>query len=337
MATLRDIPQLPTFGGSSDENGFDWLRNFRRFAAFRELNDGKKLQLFQYLLKSSAADWLESLPVAATDTYEHLEQAFRERYETSDIVKYRTAKDIFNRRQLPTETVDTFISDVRKLGRTIEAHSSMIKMAILNGLQPQIASHVVRQQPETIEDILAAARIAEATIPPSDNLVGHQLSDMQAEIQRLSSKLDRCTTNAVGMDQSTISRRNADARDNRRTPSPTTTHYSPGTSKRVTFARRDGSPSYGNTTPRFGRNRGYDDQRANNTYGSYGTDRRDRREEKSWQDTTRQQPSCTRCGYKHRNNYCPASDPRRLCWQCGSPGHLQSQCKSGHPRRYQQN
>ena len=136
----QEAPVPPVFNGTQSENATEWIRDFKRFAIYKELTDPKKLQLLQYLLKSSAADWLDSLPNTATDSFEHLEDAFRHRFETSDLVKYRSARNIFNRRQKPLELVDDYICAVCKLGRLIEADDTMVKYAILNGLQAEIAA-----------------------------------------------------------------------------------------------------------------------------------------------------------------------------------------------------
>ena len=96
------------FTGKADEDADEWIRRFDRYCIYRNNNEEKSLALFKVLLSGTAAVWLESLPAAATDTVEHLKEAFKERFLSPQILKYKSAKEIFSRRQGPNETVNDF-------------------------------------------------------------------------------------------------------------------------------------------------------------------------------------------------------------------------------------
>jgi len=89
------------------------------------------------------------LPNAATDTVEHLKEAFKERFQSPQILKFKSAKQIFTRRQGPTESVDEFYTGVRKLARKINAQDDMIIYALLSGFRPPIANFVTQNHPSS--------------------------------------------------------------------------------------------------------------------------------------------------------------------------------------------
>jgi len=123
---------------------------------------------------------------------------FNKRYKTPEIIKYRSAKKIFSRRQREDECADDYISYMRKLPTNVGiSDNKVIQYAVLNGLRPHIAAYVTQQKPKTLEAVLEAARMAEVTMPagPSvDPALSDQLADVQAEVRRLAMKWDKMTT-----------------------------------------------------------------------------------------------------------------------------------------------
>jgi len=223
MAAVGDTKSPPVFTGASGECPLDWLRQFDKYCEFKELAEAKKLQLFKYLLQSGASDWMDGLPTAVTGSYGQLVGAFKERYGSSTAMKYRIAKELFGRKQGALETVDEFVTAVKKLGREIQADMATVQYTVVNGLRPDIAAHVARQQPTTLEEVVAAARVAEA-VPLSD---GHndQLVELQMEVKRMAAKLDRTMI-------APVQPRSTPASYDRRSPSPR-----PFGGRHVTFGR----------------------------------------------------------------------------------------------------
>ena len=188
------------FSGQLDEDADAWLKHFANYCAYREITAPKKLALFKVLMVGNAALWVKSLPDAIKNDYDQLKSAFERRYETSEMLKYKSAKEIFTRRQGPTETVDDYYSHLSRLGRQIEADPKMLQYAMLNGLRPGIATYVTQQQPADMEALLKAARVAELTgAPPAladGQLITTQLCDVKAEIGKMGERLDKLTAAA---------------------------------------------------------------------------------------------------------------------------------------------
>ena len=135
-----EIRPPSSFSGESGLEFSSWIRELQNYMEFKETPNGKKLQLLKYLLKDEAADWLEGLPADKKDTFDHLTEALKERYEskTNDFI---TAKELFNRKQKVGETVDMYITNMRKMGRKIGADDKMIGFAVMNGVKSEIAGH----------------------------------------------------------------------------------------------------------------------------------------------------------------------------------------------------
>ena len=113
MAEERSVMPPPFTGKSEDAN--DWARHFYKYCVYKEYDDRKALPLFKVLMVGPAADWLESLPEDKTKDYKVLQKAFDERFQTPDVVKFKSAKAIFSRRQADDENVDLFCESMVKL------------------------------------------------------------------------------------------------------------------------------------------------------------------------------------------------------------------------------
>ena len=79
------------------------------------------------------------------DTFAKIEEVFNKRYKLSDLIKYKSAKDIFTRKQGKDESVDDYVVAMQRMARRIstEPNEEMVRFAILNGLRPNIANSVV--------------------------------------------------------------------------------------------------------------------------------------------------------------------------------------------------
>lgn len=83
--------------------------------------------------------------------------------KTSEIMCFRSAKEIFSRRQKCEESSDNFVRAMRKLPRIVEVDDKLMILATLNGIKPSISSCATQQKPQTMDHLLEAARVAELT------------------------------------------------------------------------------------------------------------------------------------------------------------------------------
>jgi len=163
-------------------------------------------------MAGAAADWLESLEAHTIRTIQEVKIAFDGRYKTPDIVKFKSAREIFSQKQGQNETSDDYITQMTKLRKLIQADEKMMRYAILNGLRSEIATYVIQQNPTNIDQLLAAVRVAKLTMPSQST---HD-SALHAKVDLLVDSWEKMTVNPI--------------RDNR---SPTPTR------KQVTFTPAD--------------------------------------------------------------------------------------------------
>jgi len=289
------------FKGQMGEDVETFLQDFDKYIAYRELNDRKALALLKVLLKDGAGEWLERLDGYSRDNLRELRSALTERYGRSKIVKHKTARELFSRKQGPDEDLETFISACLKLSSSFGAEAeSMAMYAIMGGLRPHLASFVAQKQPGNLKELIEQARLADMTVSPvTDQPMLLQMTEMKAELQRLGSKLEKATTSQVR-------------------------ESSPGSSRRVHFDDASARPR--SSSPTYERQRG----------GRGGRGGRRPWSGRSWNDRqTRSAPEhnqrqdCSRCGWRGGHDHPNRCRAINLdCRLCGKIGHFARKCRS---------
>jgi len=131
----------PPFSGKPTEDPGDWFRTFSNYCTFKGYNDTQKRNLFRVLLTGPAADWLDNRTFLDTATFDNYKTDFEARYKTPEVMKYKSAKQIFTRRQEDGKTTDDFSTAMIKLGKVINISEDMLRYAILNGLRHRDICH----------------------------------------------------------------------------------------------------------------------------------------------------------------------------------------------------
>ena len=301
------------FCGTSTEDADSWSREFHNYCQYKAYDNAKVLALFKVLLKGNAALWLESQAPETVNDWAALKTAFDDRYKTPEVMRYRSAKEIFSRKQQSDECADDFVANMQKLARTIGADDQMTRYAILNGLRPALQSYVTQREPKTMHELLQAARMAELTAPSASETnspLANQLANVEEQLKQMSLKWDKLLA-------SPITNERERSVPETRTPSP----------KRVTFAderqtqghrfdssfRSSSRPPI--TSPNL--NRGGMNARASS---------RGRAVPAQFQQSMNSR--CQRCGRRpHSNiNYCPAVN--QCCYRCAQRGHYAAVCRT---------
>jgi len=155
------MPNL--FTGKVEEDTDEWIRHLDRYNAYHSNYKEKLLALFKALLNGPVAVWLESSPNTATDTTDHLKEAFKQCFQSPQVLKFKSAKEIFSWRQGPMESVDKFYTEICKLAHTINAQDDMVIYDLLSGIRMPTANFVTQNRPDTVEKVSEFARMAALT------------------------------------------------------------------------------------------------------------------------------------------------------------------------------
>jgi len=119
------------------------------YCIFKAYTPERQKALFKVLLTDGAADWLEAQNFPADAAFDVFKQAFELRFKSSNVLKYKNAKEVFTRRQGISQSVDDYVTDMLKIGKAIEMSDQMLQFAVLNGLRPDLATYVTQRQPRT--------------------------------------------------------------------------------------------------------------------------------------------------------------------------------------------
>jgi len=107
---------------------------------------------------------------------------------------------MFSKKQGTNESVDSYASRTRKLANKIDASDETMRYAFVSGLRPKIASFVLSKEPETMNQALDAARVAEMSIgerqEAENNELTVELAEMRLTLKRMADRYDSLTPSA---------------------------------------------------------------------------------------------------------------------------------------------
>jgi len=294
-----------------------WLTTFNRYAQLKSFDNLTKLQVFKLLLTDEAAEWLTSLNEQQTDTFEHLLEAFQARFAMTELHRLQKLSQ-WQRDQLSTETVDQFITSIKNAAKKIPiTDPALIRLAIIRGLKPAIKLHVMQTGALTLDDVIAAARLAEEAITASGT--SNDISNTQ-----LLNKFEKVITDTI----------NAIAVSTKQDPEPVSAMQPPSAQRQQQTTQRQQNnwtkPSRGSINQRTSYQPRYNQpspgQQQFRPYRPNQEQRSNWRSPYQQQQMPYQQTSCGNCSTQHETGACPARDIQ--CYNCGRRGHFNNRCRS---------
>ena len=142
--------KLPTFSGEFNDDVNEFLTNFDRAANFHNWNDLRKAQALPLHLKGNASIWFNTSPDLVDKAYPELSAALKEQFHSASD-KWLLRQKLNDRKQLPTESVSEYASDIRRTCQRIDLPRSECVNYFVQGLKPEIKNYVVLQRPGTLE------------------------------------------------------------------------------------------------------------------------------------------------------------------------------------------
>ena len=265
------------------------------------MSDDQRRSLFALLLRGPANTWFNTVHDSDKVDFDTLSQQFLAKYAPAPITQWRRASEMWSRDQRPDETVEEYGADMMSKAKDVHAAEEMARFAIMRGLRPQLKAYVMQQNPQTVTDLLDAAKVAEATIDTSQP----SMTELMEAITRLQHSV--ITPLSTPQQPSSAARRLRSPPPFQRQPSrrhQVNNDSVRGPSRRVDFADR----SFGGQQRQF----------------------MARRQPQHMNSRSQQiRSGCTFCGRYHNRGACPAYG--KECRNCGRMNHFAVRCRQGRP------
>ena len=175
----------PSFRRNKTEDTNDWLSRFEKYASFRDMTDKDRLRLVAVLLRDTASEWWHNLDNTTKGDWGLFKTAFKNRFEDAGILKSKKVSDLWSRVQGPTESVNEYVTAVRKLARALGVAGEQKQYAEQRGLRPQILARVIELQTTTLEDVIQAAKVAEA----AQTVIDQATTPTNTDVNRMTGEL----------------------------------------------------------------------------------------------------------------------------------------------------
>ena len=164
MADRGLIPQI--FTGIEDAE--HWWETVELWLTLRDFTREKALAAVKLLLKGGAWQWYIGLDESKKSHLGEFEKAFKERYMTASINKWKDQTQVMNLNQ-GLQSVDDYITDAQNKRRKADMSDELFQAIIIRGLRPHIRQQVMQHEPQTVEDIRKWGVVAETSEDTKDS------------------------------------------------------------------------------------------------------------------------------------------------------------------------
>lgn len=162
---LDSLIRPSVFNGYSSEDAQGHLDKFNLWTELREIqeDDIRKRQAFALLLRENALAWYKTLREDTINNWDALVHAFRERF-TAPEMKMTQNRDLMERKQAPSESVDEYMKQMQKLANSVGKPETDIVYTIIQGFKPAIRDKLLMSDITSYNQLERLARAAERCV-----------------------------------------------------------------------------------------------------------------------------------------------------------------------------
>lgn len=153
--------KFPTFSGDTSADVNDFIRQLNLTAAFYNLNNLQKADMLPLLLTGNASVWFTASTHLTGKPYDQLCKSLTEQFQT-EADSWLLRQQLLNRKQLASETVAQFASEIRKLCQRLKIPDEESINYLLNGFRPELKNYVILQRPKTFAQAETHGKLREA-------------------------------------------------------------------------------------------------------------------------------------------------------------------------------
>src|SRR6218665_2937169 len=191
------------FTGNGDQDPRAFVKSIRLWAAFHNLEMVARAA-FALLLRDKASIWFKSLTDDKVTSLNQLLDLFITRYISQE-PNYKSIARLWDMKQGTSQSIQDFVATILVKSEPLNLSTETILAIVLNGLKPDIRSHVLKANAQNIDAVLHHGTIFEVAtgLHDLDNFqILKQLSDMQAQLNQLQEQLMHFQTASVPTDHS---------------------------------------------------------------------------------------------------------------------------------------
>ena len=152
---------LPKFNVGMEP--YSWLQRWENYSTLHKITKEDKPNWFGLFLgEGLPIRWYSGLSAAQQADYEALKKAFLDNFMESETARYKMISNFQNRKQLHSETVQQFVSELQLQAQIYKVDDKFLINCLIQNFLPHIQQDVIRLNPKTLSDIIEVARNSEA-------------------------------------------------------------------------------------------------------------------------------------------------------------------------------
>ena len=150
MAEDRVLLPSP-FRGTLDEDPAEFWRRLKVYMAYKNIGPPYQLRLVTAMFVENAQDWVEKLDGDQNDTIGHLKVAFSQRFIKPPVLRFRSAYEMFGKKQADNDSVDAYANRLRSLAKRVDIDDATLLYAFVSGLRRKLPSFVLARTLQTLK------------------------------------------------------------------------------------------------------------------------------------------------------------------------------------------
>ena len=183
------LQPTPFFGKPTDDL-VAFLSHFERYSNFCGWDAKQCLRALPLYLQGNAGSWYASLNTSF-DSYGDLTKALKEQFSNPASI-WLLRQQLSARKQNETESLANYAAEIRRLGKRLSLSDSEGMHYFIQGLHPDLKSHVILGQPKTLAEAENLAQLKEAVSLSTPKLSQYKL---ETQLQSVITSLEALASN----------------------------------------------------------------------------------------------------------------------------------------------
>ena len=182
--------QPAPFFGKPTEDLAAFLSHFERYSNFCGWDSKQCLRALPLYLQGNAGSWYASLNTSF-DSYDDLTKALKEQFSNPASI-WLLRQQLSARKQNETKSLANYAAEIRRLCKRLSLSDSECMHYFIQGLHPDLKSHVILGQPKTLAEAENLAQLKEAVSLSTPKLAQYKL---ESQLQSVITSLEALASN----------------------------------------------------------------------------------------------------------------------------------------------